>query len=266
METNIIKFQATEIFYRTIGKGNPVVLLHGFGEDGDIWHNQIRFLQNYFRLVIPDIPGSGKSEFLQNANIETYCEIVKTIIEKEFKNEKVILLGHSMGGYITLSFAEKYPELLKAIGLIHSSAFADSDEKKSARKKSIEFIKINGADAFLKTAIPGLFTTAYNESHKINVDALIEKGKTFTSESLVQYYQAMIDRPDRIHVLKEAKFPVLFVIGEFDLAVPLQASLQQCHLPEISHIHIFNHSAHMSMLEEPEKLNQHLFDFLTTVL
>lgn len=265
METNFIQYQNSKIFYKTTGQGMPVIFVHGFAEDGNIWKQQIDSLKGHYRLIVPDLPGSGKSDFLSNANIEIFAEIIKTIIDKESKDEKVVLFGHSMGGYITLALAEKYPELLKAFGLIHSSAFADSDEKKLARKKSIDFIRANGAASFLKTAIPGLFTEQFNKYHKELVEALIEEGKNFTDASLIQYYEAMIERPDRIAVLQKVNFPVLFVIGEFDQAVPLQASLQQCHIPKISVVSIFKDSAHMSMMEETEKLNLQLTDFLTTI-
>ena len=83
----------------------------------------------------------------------------------------------------------------------------------------------------------------------------IEKSKSFTDEAIIQYYQAMINRPDRTHVLKNFSNPILFIIGQHDKAVPFQQSMQQCYLPNQSHIHILRNSAHMGMLEEAEKVN-----------
>jgi pimeloyl-ACP methyl ester carboxylesterase len=171
-----------------------------------------------------------------------------------------------MGGYITLAFAEKYPEYLNSFGLFHSSAFPDTEEKKETRKKAIEFIQKKGGYAFLKTSIPGLFTNEYNTSHPDKVNALIDDAKKFTDEALVQYYEAMIARPDRTTVLKTFKHPILFLIGEHDLAVPLQASLQQCYLPAQSHVKILKHSAHMGMWEETEKANKELLCFVHLAL
>jgi pimeloyl-ACP methyl ester carboxylesterase len=97
------------------------------------------------------------------------------------------------------------------------------------------------------------------------VEALIEDAKNFTDEALIQYYEAMIARPDRTAVLKNFNHPVLFLIGEQDAAVPLQSSLQQCHLPVQSHVHILGNSAHMGMWEETEKANKLLLQFLLQV-
>ena len=256
-------YQNSNIFYRIAGSGKPVVLLHGFGEDGNIWQNQIDFLNPHYCLIIPDLPGSGKSEMIADMSIEGMGECIKAIIDQE-KLNAVVLLGHSMGGYITLAIAEKYPQLLTAFGLVHSSAYADSEEKKAARQKSIEFIKATGAYEFLKTAIPGLFLRGQDGSQSSDpCTLLIEEGKNFTAEALAAYYTAMIKRPDRTEVLKSFPHPILFLMGEHDKAVPFAQSLEQCHLPQQSHLYILRQSAHMGMVEEIEKTNAALLSFLT---
>ena len=266
MESKIFAFQSSKIFYRTIGKGMPVVLIHGFAEDGDIWTNQIDFLKNHFKLIIPDLPGTGKSEMIADMSIEGMAEMIKELINHELKfllrqsarAEGVCLAGHSMGGYITLAFAEKYPALISSIALIHSLAFADSDEKKVNRLKSIEFVKKNGVFEFLKVVIIDLFTETWAANNFEKVARQIEKSQQFTDEAIIAYYIAMINRPDRIHVLKNFNKPVLFIIGEHDKAIPFEQSMQQCYLPNQSHIHILRNSAHMGMLEEADKVNQAL--------
>ena len=107
-EKNII-YRQTQIVYKTTGTGSPVVLIHGFAEDSTIWDNQVDFLKDKYRLIIPDLPGSGKSELITNndTSLEDYAAIIKQILDKE-KIETCIMIGHSMGGYITLAFAEKY--------------------------------------------------------------------------------------------------------------------------------------------------------------
>jgi pimeloyl-ACP methyl ester carboxylesterase len=270
MKSKQILFNGSKIFYRITGKGKPVVLIHGFGEDGDIWQKQIQSLQEHYLLIVPDLPGSGRSELVPGANIETYSEIIKEIFTTELQNssptgggrERAVLMGHSMGGYITLAFAEKYPELISSFGLVHSSAFADSEEKKAARLKSIEFIKKHGAYEFLKPAIMGLFGEYWSKNHQPEIDTLVEKSKNFTSDALVQYYQAMIARHDKTGVLKNFPHLILFIIGVHDNAVPFAQSLKQSYLPNLSYIHILRNSAHMGMWEEAERVNAALLEFL----
>ena len=138
MQEKQVTVNGKKVFYRQSGEGSAVVVLvHGFGEDGRVWQNLIDALQNY-HLIIPDLPGSGQSEMIDDMSLEGLAEALRqlivhetaTIFYKEGEPGSVAMIGHSMGGYITLAFAEKYPSMLKAFGLFHSSAFADSEEKK----------------------------------------------------------------------------------------------------------------------------------------
>jgi pimeloyl-ACP methyl ester carboxylesterase len=256
-----LPYHNINISYSVYGSGKPVMLLHGFGEDSTIWQKQVDVLKEKFLIITPDLPGSGQSDFLQKENVqlEDYAAILKALLQQE-KIEKCILIGHSMGGYITMAFAEKYPQMLAAFGLFHSTATADDTEKIATRKKAIEFIQQNGSQPFLKTIIPGLFMNP--EISEPDINLLIDKADNFKKEALVQYYQAMINRPDRTAVLKNSSVPVLFIIGVHDKVVPFNVIMQQTHLPQISFIHILQQAAHMGMLEETGKTNKILADFL----
>lgn len=273
--------KGNKVFYRVEGAGNPVFLVHGFGVDGRIWNNQVAGfsqdpeLTGKFKFIVPDLPGSGKSAIIEDMSMEGLAEMLLTILVEECgaskqaqkktaipANCKAKVIGHSMGGYITLAFAEKYPEWLNAFGLFHSSSVPDSEEKRRIRLKGIDFINAHGAYEFLKTSQPNLFSQKTKDERPELIDELIEDYRNFSDLSLVTYYRAMIERPDRTPVLKETSLPVLFILGEYDTALPLKDGLQLCHLPEKSYIHILRKSGHMGMVEEPEKSTQLLKDYL----
>jgi pimeloyl-ACP methyl ester carboxylesterase len=161
-----------------------------------------------------------------------------------------------------LAFAEKYPEKLLGFGLVNSTAFNDSEEKKLTRRKGITMMEEYGVFPFIKNTTPNLFSAKFKQEHVEVIDALIEAGKKFTIEALVQYYNAMMNRPDRTEVLKTSEVPVLFVVGSEDVAAPVNDLLEQVHLPGISHIHIIESVGHMSMMEAPEELNKYLLEFI----
>ena len=264
MEEKTISIGGNRLYYRVIGKGKTVILIHGFGEEGSIWDNQVEVLKKEYRLIIPDLPGSGRSPIQRDMSMEGLAASIHEIILNESANggHKPIMIGHSMGGYITLAYAEKYRGSLTAIGLVHSSAFADNDEKKAARKKSIEFIREHGAALFIQQSTPNLFSEKTRKERPEIVEELIEKNTNFSAESLVQYYDAMMARPDRTQIVKEFPGPVLYIIGQHDIAVPLQQSLQQCHMPILAYIHILRDSGHMGILEEAALCSRFLENFL----
>jgi pimeloyl-ACP methyl ester carboxylesterase len=259
--TKEILYQGKKIFYRSTGTGKPVMLVHGFGEDGNVWDKQVEFLKDKCYLIVPDLPGSGRSEMIDDMSMEGMAEVLHSIIHEE-NIDKWAVVGHSMGGYITLALVETYWNHVNAFGLFHSSAFADTEEKKEIRKKGIEFIKKNGAFEFLKTATPNLFSPNSKSQIPNSINQFIETLKDFSPDSLVVYYNAMMKRPDRTSVLKNSKNPILFVAGEHDNAIPLNDILKQCHLPEKSYFHVLKKSGHMGMMEEPENANRILEEFL----
>ena len=260
-----IQFRNSTIFYRVFGSGKTVMLLHGFGEDGHIWDAIVKKLQRSFHIIVPDIPGSGKSTILRNGtnqiSIDDYAEAIMEVLRAEAVN-KCTVIGHSMGGYITLAIAEKHSEILNSFGLFHSTAYADSEEKKQTRLKSIEFIQTHDAPSFLKTSIPGLFSDKFTQEHPNIIEELINAGSYFSSEPLIQYQRAMISRPERIKILQETNLPVLFIIGEKDPAIPLQHSLAQCHTAYVSIVHILPNAGHMGMFEKTEASADIIYSFL----
>ncbi len=264
MERKSITINNRLVSYNTGGEGKAIILLHGFGEDSTVWQEQASYLEKNFFVITPDIPGSGHSELTDDVSMEGIADCMDAIADAE-ELDKLVLAGHSMGGYATLAYAEKYGGRLEGFGLFHSTAGADTEEKKAARRKSIDFIKKNGADAFLDTQPAHLFAAQTQENNPTLITLFRKSYTQFTSAALIAYYEAMMARPDRTAVLKESKVPVLFVLGESDNLIPLEPTLQQAAMPAISTVKVLSNSGHMGMLEEPEKTNQVLEDFLSDI-
>jgi pimeloyl-ACP methyl ester carboxylesterase len=260
MQKNI-RYESATIQYTLTGTGKPVILLHGFGEDSSVWRYQVPALSEQFCLIIPDLPGSGASEMIKDMSMAGIAEVIHAIIHEE-NIETCPVIGHSMGGYIALALVEKYYNHVSALGLFHSSSYADSDEKKAARRKGIEFIGQHGPFEFLKTATLNLFSPLSRENNPGLIDEQLSLLHNFSAPALVSYYEGMMSRPDRSAVLLQTGLPVLFIIGTHDAAVPPADSLKQSYLPEKSYIHILQDSGHMGMLEEKERCTRILEEFL----
>ena len=295
-----LDFQRRKIFYRVVGEGPLVMLLHGMPFDGNLWMPLLTLLtkgplSGKFKFIIPDLPGSGASEMIDDMSMEGIADVIKHIIDADTANvpssagypskrsvsnseasvrvvptdrrdrKGAALIGHSIGGYVSLAFAEKYPEYLKGLGLFHSTAYPDTEERRTNRKKAIESVKKDGARSFLKTMIPNLFSPGSKKQRPKTIEEFIAGTNNFSENTFVSYYEAMMQRPDRTSVLKDLKIPMLIVAGKYDNAAPLNDLLKQCHLPEISYFHILPESGHMGMVEEVEKSNQILNDYLTNM-
>lgn len=261
MEKKTISIREKIITYGIEGVGKPVILLHGFGEDGSVWDNQVAYLRQNYQVIVPDIPGSGASELTDDVSMEGIAAVIRQIIDAE-ELDSVVLIGHSMGGYATLAFAEKYPELLDGFGLFHSAAGADNEEKKETRRKGIAFIEKNGANEFIKTTIPNLFSDTTKKDNPSLIEQFTKTIPGFSKAALKEYYEAMIARPDRVSLLSKTDLPVLFVIGKKDNVIPYEDVLKQSSLPRISFINLLENSGHMGMLEETNKANAAIEEFL----
>jgi len=269
MNASSIDYQNKKINYYITGKGAPVMLIHGFAEDSDVWREQVATLAAQYRLIIPDLPGSGSSQMLEDMGLESLAHCMKAILAKEGNEkaasdnfQKPIVIGHSMGGYITLAMVAMYADAFNGFGLFHSSAFPDTEEKKNTRRRGIDFIQKHGSYEFIRQSAPNLFTEKFRIENNAVVENMISHYGNFDPAALIAYYQAMIQRPDRTAVLRSFGKPVLFIIGKQDKAIPFNDSMQQCHIPELAHIHILENSAHMGMWEEKEKSSEALLSYL----
>ncbi len=237
-----VSYQGKDISYRLEGSGEPLMLLHGFAEDGHIWDEQVDYLSDQFKVIVPDIPGSGNSTY--NKNLQTIEELAGPLcaIADTEKIEKFSLIGHSMGGYIALAFAELFRSRLIALGLFHSTAYADGPEKITARKGVIARIQNYGVSSFMNDTEPYAFSTKTKNEHPWKIRQIINRYANFNGESLVSYQEAMIGRPDRTAVLEKSGLPVLLIMGEEDTVIPLNDGLRQSYLPELCYIHILKNA------------------------
>lgn len=256
----IVTFLQKKIAYSIEGSGAPLVLLHGFCEDSSIWDDFIQDINNSLIIRI-DLPGFGKSEFLPNASIEQMADGVKAVLDQE-NIERCVMIGHSMGGYVAIAFAEKYEDRLLGLGMFHSHPFEDSEEKKQNRRKSIDFISRYGHALYVKQLIPSLFANLFATSNEFLINRLIHNAMQFTSAAITQALEAMINRTDRSGVMTKLHIPILFIIGKQDETVPYDISLRQTHLPAVADIHILPRVAHMGMFRAKDETVKIVNDFV----
>lgn len=245
------------LHYKDIGKGLPVVLLHGFCETNEIWLGFDKKLGQQCRILVPDLPGFGRSASLQEVSIDSVARSIWVWLD-EIGVSNPVIIGHSLGGYVALAMAQQRQTSLRGIGLFHSTAFPDSEEKKINRSKVHDFVKTHGVAPFIETFVPGLFYRKDQELHKKVYEIAIQTPK----ETLLAYTIAMRDRPSYIPFLESTQLPILIVAGEEDSIIPLTISKQLSQMAVNASILILSNVGHMGMIEDEHNSQKGILGFL----
>ena len=251
MKKQII-FQNQNINYQTEGQGECIVLLHGFMEDLGMWNHHSEELSKDYQVLCIDLPGHGETGIWRESHgMDFMAEIVEQVLLAE-AIEKCIMVGHSMGGYTTLAFAEKYPQRLNGFGLFHSHSMADSDEAKKNRKRTIEIVKQEKM-SFINQFIPSLFAENNQLIFKKEIEHQIEMANAMNPQGIIAALAGMKERTMRLDVIAFSKVPVLFILGKKDSRIAIDHALAQASTAPLAQITVLGNSGHMGWLEEKSK-------------
>ena len=257
---HLYNYGIDELAYYDLGKGEQTILLiHGFGEDHAIWKNQIEFLSTHYRVIAPNLPGVHCKPLAlhhsQAPNIRMYVEVLHELMH-HLNIEQYYIIGHSMGGYIGLSFADYYVNHVQGLLLFHSTTYEDNEAKKTSRMKVAEFIQEWGVSKYLETATPNLFGDAFKKTNPGVIQNVIESGLGISQEAMIQFVFAMRNRKAMTHLLQQHTIPVWMIAGDADLAVTIQDSLEQIKLLPSSNSLVLNNVGHMGMFEATNQVNE----------
>ena len=235
--------------FRERGKGSPVILIHGFPFNQNIWNDFADKLALDYRVITIDLPGFGDSPILPGpfSIDDVGRELISWI--KQTKLQGTVMIGHSLGGYVALSVAAAEPSHLSGLGLFHSTALPDSEEKKQSRNKVIEFITSNGVFAFTSNFIAPLFADP-NSPAVARVRSIATEA---SRDAVTGYTTAMRDRKDQTIALKAFQAPLLFVTGEKDAGITVESIEKQASLCRSAEVCVLNDVAHMGMFENEKR-------------
>ncbi|SDD81668.1 Pimeloyl-ACP methyl ester carboxylesterase [Algoriphagus faecimaris] len=233
------------------GSGQAVVLIHGFCEVGAMWEDFAEELSQSFRVLCPDLPGFGKSPLSKpQISLEETAVMLEEWME-EHSIQDPMIIGHSLGGYVALALLELMGSKIKGIGLFHSTAFADDAEKKEMRNRTIQFLKKFGAEKFVSSFVPPLFSEKHWEEFADEIEKATQQARQSTLEGLIAFTEAMRDRKDRFEVLNNFQGPKLMIAGTEDGAVKIEASRQQ-KTAFTDYVELEG-TGHMGMIEQKER-------------
>ncbi|WP_035564990.1 alpha/beta fold hydrolase [Hymenobacter sp. IS2118] len=230
-----------------------IVFLHGFAESREVWTAFTRAFPDGYRLLTPNLPGHGTNLApVPDFSMEAQARYVIDYLAQKNCSGPVLLVCHSMGGYVALALAERWPQRVAGLALINSSALADTEEKSQNREKNIGFVERHGVAKFMESFVRPLFAPV-NRDRLTEARALLEEiGKATPETTITGAMRGMAARPDRTALLRNAKFPVLTVAGKHDVAVHFEDAVRQAALPAEAHALFLEGSGHQAYLEQPE--------------
>jgi pimeloyl-ACP methyl ester carboxylesterase len=197
------------------GQGIAVVFLHGFLENRKMWSPLVEALPKKYRCIALDLPGHGDSENLAYVHsMEEMAEVVKALLD-HLKIRRAVVIGHSMGGYVALALSDRYPDLLKGMVLMNSTARADNALRKYNRDRAIALVKRN-AKSYVRNSIPMLFRPLNRKKFSEEVKEIKGQALETSAQGIVAALEGMKNRIDREVILNFAPYPILFVASKKD--------------------------------------------------
>lgn len=261
-ETKTILHKNTKINYTDVGKGTAVVLLHGFLENLSMWNAYVVEFSKKNRVIAIDLLGHGATECLGYIHtMEDQADMVHAVLH-DLKIRKVIFIGHSMGGYVALAFAELYPENIKGLVLLNSTSRADSEERKANRDRAITAVKQNYT-AFVRMSIGNLFSEDNRERLEEIIETVRKEALKTPLQGIVAALEGMKIRKDREVILHFAPYPMLLILGKKDGVLNYEDSLDQIENTKVELVTFPD--GHMSHIENEKELKTILFGFIKKI-
>jgi len=255
-----IQWRGKRLNYQLEGQGQAVILLHGFLENYHLWDGLIKRLTPKFLVLAIDLPGFGKSEvYSENHSMNFMAEAVKGIMDHE-KLPHALLMGHSMGGYVSLAFAKLFQDQTRGLVLFHSQAAADDEPGKENRNRTIEVVKKDHKN-FISQFIPLLFAESNISVFQKEIAHFREESLKTSAAGVIAALAGMRDRDNNLALLSQLEVPVYFVVGKQDSRIPMGKIIPQLSLPKFSEVLFIDSVGHMGFVEAPEKIFPALQNF-----
>jgi len=255
----ILAFKGTNIYFETYGKGPAIVLLHGFLENSSMWKDLIPELSKRNKVIAIDLLGHGNSDCLGYVHsMELFAETVYAVL-KQLKIRKCSLVGHSLGGYVALALAEKHPEKVKGLCLMNSTSNEDSEERKDIRTRANKMAQTNLKN-MIQLSISNLFYHENLLKFTSEIDFLRQEALKTSLQGYLAAQEGMKIRPNRNHILTNATFKKLLIIGEKDPVIDVNISLEEAQKTNSEYVIL--DGGHMSYVENTKQLLDALQSFL----
>ncbi|PWA03967.1 alpha/beta fold hydrolase [Flavobacterium psychrotolerans] len=251
-------YKNSKIAYSDSGKGTAIVLLHGFLENQTMWQEFVPEFSKKYRVITIDLLGHGNTECLGYIHsMEDNADVVHEVLSK-LRIRKAVFVGHSMGGYVALAYAELYPEHVKGLVLLNSTSRADSEERKLNRDRAIKVVK-KEYTSFVGLSIANLFSEDNRERLADEIEKVKTEALKTPLQGIVASLEGMKTRKDREVLLHFGPYPKMLILGKKDPVLNYEENLEQIENTNAQLVTFPD--GHMSTIENKTELKKVLLDF-----
>lgn len=255
----ILEHKGINIFYTDEGKGEAIVLLHGFLENSSMWQYLIPDLVEKNRVITIDLLGHGQTGCLGYIHtMEMMAEAVNKVISF-LKIDKSVFIGHSMGGYVALAFIELYPDKVNKLCLMNSTAIADSKEKQLNRDRAILAVKSNHK-TFISMSIANLFRPKNRLVFKDEIKLIKEEALQMPLQGIIAALEGMKIRKNRELILQNRSLKKMMIIGSKDPVLEYNTLIKQTTGTDVKVVEFPD--GHMSHIENKKELSYNINQFI----
>jgi pimeloyl-ACP methyl ester carboxylesterase len=241
------------ISYTDQGKGDVIILIHGYLETSEVWNSFATRLAGSYRVITVDLPGHGKSDLPgEIQTMDIMAEAIKKLIES-LGIRKVFMTGHSLGGYIILAFADLFPEMLSGYCLFHSHPLADMPEALENREREIALVRAGKKDLIYPENVAKMFASINLDKFQAGLQRSKEIASSIPGEAIIAVLRGMMARPSRLAVMESGRVPCLWILGAMDNYINCELAQTKVSLPANAELAILKNSGHMGFIEEEEK-------------
>lgn len=253
--------------YTDDGPGPVVVLIHGFPLDHTIWDNQRGSIGSVYRVIAPDLRGHGETAAPEGIyTMDAMADDVIELLDALGIREPVAIGGHSMGGYVALSIAARYPERLRALMLVSTRAGADSPTAARGREDLAREVETSGSVAKVADAmLPKLLAVTTRDRRPDLVLKVREIMERTVSRAVAGALRGMAVRSDRTADLPEITAPTLVLAGAEDQLIPLDDSRQMADALPDARLVVIPDAGHLPSMENPAATDEAMMQFLESL-
>lgn len=259
----VIEFEGYRIFTKTEGEGRPLLMLHSYWGSHILFDQLAMALSKTMKVIRIDLPGHGKSGTPPlEYTFDTFAAVLNELLTRLSINEKVSIVGHSMGGYIAMAFAAKYAERMASLVLMHSPAKTADIKSIKLRNREGQLLQKGKKELLLQLTIPSNFAPENIDSMETAINLLNQTSNQVTLDCALRSIYAINHRQNSLSVLQSAHYPILIVIGKYDNVYSADEQLDGAtHIPN-AEVLMLNHSGHLGFMEEEDLVTEKLGKFL----